>query len=80
MLSRTEDKNIYGDKFLGMHVRVVEKMKQEVDAGLLSYFSNFGREKLAKHGQSTLLPTATTALPNGDPQIHQLSSPREAVR
>ena len=56
--------------YLQVLTRLVEKMQQEVDAGLLSDFSNFGREKVAKHGQPTPLPTATTAILNGDEQIH----------
>lgn len=44
--------------------RLVEKMKQEVDAGLLSDFSNFRREKLAQGSQS---PVAATTVSDGNP-------------
>ena len=56
--------------------RVVEKMKQEVDAGLLSDFSNFQREKIAKHSQSTPLPMATTDILNGDSSTNPLVKPQ----
>ncbi|XP_020257265.1 uncharacterized protein LOC109833851 isoform X2 [Asparagus officinalis] len=48
--------------------RLVEKMKQEVHAGLLTDFSRYGREKIAKHGQNAQLPAAAATILNGDQQ------------